>query len=379
MASAALPLNGPRWAALTARDRAFDGRFVYAVTTTGVYCRPSCGARTPKRAHVRLFADPAAAEAAGFRACQRCHPDRDQTPAEARVADACALIDEHLAADPDARLLLAELAAAIGWSPGHLQRTFSQLVGLSPRAYADARRLERAKAALRDGETVLAATFEGGFGSGKALYERADDAFGMTPGSFRRGGARHCIRYALFDTALGVVLVAATEQGVCAVALGDAAAPLLASLAADFPAAERVRDDDAVGPWAEPILRLLAGAPGASLTDTARRLQALPLDVRGTSFQRQVWTALQQIPFGETRSYGDVAALLGRPEAARAVARACGANRIAIVVPCHRVIGAGGALRGYRWGIDRKRRLLQLEAQVRAPGLAFPEDAKTAE
>ena len=356
-----LPLTDDRWVAPHSRDARHDGAFVYAVRTTGVYCRPSCPARTPRRENVVLFPTPDQAQTSSFRACLRCCPDEKQTSAEATVARARALLDRRLDADPEGRVPLAELAEAVGWSPGHLQRTFTRVAGLSPRAYADAQRVERAKAALRGGGTVLAATFEGGFGSGRALYERAGDAFGMTPGSYRRGGAGARIRYALFDTALGAALVAATEQGVCAVSLGGKAEVLVADLEQDFPLADVTRDDEAVGPWAEPVLRALAGASGESLTDAARALLALPLDVRGTAFQCQVWAALRQIPVGETRTYGEVAAAIGRPKAVRAVAGACGANPVALVVPCHRVVGADGALRGYRWGPERKRRLLELE------------------
>ncbi|MDX1531479.1 MAG: methylated-DNA--[protein]-cysteine S-methyltransferase, partial [Rhodothermales bacterium] len=334
-----LPLTATRWAALAGRDARHDGRFVYAVTTTGIYCRPSCGARTPKREHVALFAAPADAESAGFRACRRCRPDAKHTPAEARVARARAVLDERLRTDPEDRVTLAELAEAVGWSPSHLQRTFTRIVGLSPRAYADAQRVALAKETLREGSTVLEATFEAGFGSGKALYERAGAALGMTPGTYRRGGAGLRIRYALFDTALGVALVATTGRGVCAVALGDDGEALAADLRAEFHAADLVRDDEAVGPWAEPVLRVLAAPPRIPQTEAARTLLALPADVRGTAFQHRVWAALREIPPGQTRSYGEVAAQIGRPEAARAVAQACGANPVALVVPCHRVVG----------------------------------------
>ena len=356
----ALSLTDARWAAVAGRDARLDGAFVYAVATTGVYCRPSCAARTPNRANVALYATPQDAEAAGFRACRRCRPDGARSAAEARLDHARTWIDARLAADPEARVSLSEMAAAVGWSPGHLQRTFARAVGISPRAYADARRVERARAALHDGESVLTATFEGGFGSGKALYERTEAAFGATPGQVRRGGRGLVVRYALFDTALGVALVAATERGVCAVALGDSGREVEAELVRDWREAEVVRDDAAVGPWAEPVLRVLAGAPDAA-AEAAATLAALPADVRGTVFQRRVWDALRQIPVGETRTYGDIAAAVGRPAAARAVAQACAANRLAVVVPCHRVVGADGALRGYRWGPDRKRQLLGIE------------------
>ena len=357
-----LTLTDNRWAALAARNARHDGAFVYAVRTTGVYCRPSCAARTPRRENVVLFATPKEARTSGFRACLRCRPDSERTSAEVAVARARALLDARFDADPESRVTLSELSEAVGWSPSHLQRTFTRLVGLSPHAYADAQRVERAKAALRKGGTVLAATFEGGFGSGKALYERADDAFGMTPGTYRQGGADVRVRYALFDTALGAVLVAATERGVCAVSLGDEAEALVADLRANFHLADITRDDEAVGPWAEPVLRVLAGAPNEALSEAAETLLALPVDVRGTAFQRQVWAALRQIPPGETRTYGEVAVAIGRPKATRAVAQACGANQVALVVPCHRVVGAGGALRGYRWGPERKQKLLDIES-----------------
>ena len=353
-----LTLTDGRWAAISDRAASADGAFVYAVRTTGIYCRPSCGSRTPNRENVAVYPDPDAARAAGFRACRRCHPDRDRTPMDVAVDRARVYLDARLAADPEARVTLDDLAELTGVSRGHLQRRFASRVGLSPRAYVDARRLEAAKAALRDGDTVLGSTFEGGFSSGKALYDRANDAFGMTPGTWRRGGAGTAVRYAVFDTALGVALVATTDRGVCAVTLGDEADGLEADLQADLWAADITRDDDAVGPWAEPVVRALAGAPH----DPSRALLDLPLDVRGTAFQRQVWAALREIPPGETRSYGEVAAALGRPTASRAVAGACAANRLAVVVPCHRVVGADGALRGYRWGPDLKRRLLAMEA-----------------
>lgn len=368
--TAPLPLTDERWAALAERDRHHDGAFVYAVVTTGIYCRPSCPARTPKRGNVRLFPDPESAEARGFRACRRCRPQAERSTTEEKVARARELLEERLQADPEDRPTLAQLAEAVGWSPGHLQRAFTRIVGLSPKDYADARRLERAKEALRDGDTVLEATFEAGFGSGKALYERSDDAFGMTPGTYRRGGEGLEIRYALFDSALGAVLVAATDEGICAVALGDDAEELVDGLREDFHAAEIARDDEGLGPWAEPVLRYLAGAPEGSMPEAARALLELPVDARGTAFQHRVWSALRQIPVGESRSYSEVAEALGQPKAARAVARACATNPVALVVPCHRVVGADGALRGYRWGTERKRELLELEA-----GGAEPEAA----
>ena len=360
-----LSLTDARWEVVANRDVRSDERFVYAVSTTGVYCRPSCPARTPRREHVALFAGPADAEAAGYRPCQRCRPTGAPSRAERAVQAARERLDAAVDAEGDVPTLAA-LGQAVGLSPGHLQRTFARTVGLSPRAYADARRAERARAALREGATVLEATFEGGFGAGKALYDRAD-ALGATPGVLRRRGRGLRVRYAVFETALGAALVAATDRGVCAVALGDDVRALEDDLQRDFAEADLARDDVALGPWAEPVLRALAGPPGADLPGTARSLLALPLDVRGTVFQRRVWDALRSIPVGETRSYAEVAAAIGRPTAARAVAQACGANPAALLVPCHRVVGSDGTLRGYRWGADVKRRLLERESPDTPP------------
>lgn len=357
-----LLLTDARYAALAARDAAADGAFVYAVASTGIACRPSCPAPTPRRDRVRVFETVADALAAGFRPCRRCRPDGAPSEMDAAVDRVRTHIDAALAADPDARLRLADLAAVAGASPGAVQRAFTRRVGLSPRAYVDARRVETARAALREGATVLEATVAAGFGSATALYARTDTALGVTPGTQRRGGDGLTVRYALFDTALGAVLVAATDRGVCAVTLGDAPEPLVDALHADFRAATLVRDDAGLAAWAEPVLRLVAGAPGHARSDIARALDRLPLDVRGTAFQRRVWDVLRTIPIGETRTYGELAAAIGQPTATRAVAQACGANPVALVVPCHRVVAAGGGLGGYRWHPDRKRRLLDLES-----------------
>lgn len=354
-----LDLTDARWAALTERGARADGAFVYAVRTTGVYCRPSCGSRAPRRENVVLFASPEEAETAGFRACKRCAPSDALAPGAATVARARAHLDARLAGDPEARVTAGDLAERVGWSRAHLQRQFTRHVGMSPRAYAEAHRAALAKEALRAGETVLGAALAAGYGSGSALYDRAGDIFGMTPGAFRRGGAGLRVRYALFDTALGVALVAATERGVCAVTLGDDGEALVKILRAELYAADLAPGGAALVAWAEPVLRALAGAPGAFPA-----LLAVPLDVRGTAFQRQVWAALRAIPPGETRTYGEVAKSLGKPTAFRAVAQACGANPVAVVVPCHRVVGARGALRGYRWGPERKARLLAMEGRA---------------
>ena len=357
-------LTDERWDALRTRDAAFDGRFVYAVRTTGVFCRPSCAARTPRRENVALFQDADAARNAGFRPCKRCRPDRTTaSPAEDAVARARALLDRHAAEASDGPLPLADLAARVGLSRAHLQRQFTRLVGLSPKRYLDGQRLDAFRARAASSSSVLEAAFEAGFGSQRAAYTHAIRGLGMTPGAYRRGGTGVRIRYAVFDAALGAVLVAATDRGVCAVSLGDDAALLEADLRAELPRADVARDDAAIGPWAEPVLRFLQG--GAH--------PAVPLDLDGSDFQLRVWAALQAIPVGETRTYGEVAAALGRPTAARAVARACATNRVALVVPCHRVVGADGALRGYRWTTERKRALLELEQGRRA---ASPADGR---
>ena len=355
--AAALDLSDERWDALQTRDLAFDSRFVYAVRTTGIFCRPSCAARTPRRENVALFPDADAARAAGFRPCKRCRPDRTaESAAENAVARARALLDRHAAESPDGPLPLADLAARVGLSRAHLQRQFTRLVGLSPKRYLDGKRLDAFRAHAADSSSVLEAAFEAGLGSQRAVYAHTVRGLGMTPGAYRRGGAGVRVRYAIFDAALGTVLVAATERGVCTVSLGDDAAALESALRAELPQADVARDDAAVGPWAEPVLRFLQGGAHPDVS----------LDLDGSDFQLRVWAALQAIPVGETRTYGEVAAALGQPTAARAVARACATNRVALVVPCHRVVGADGALRGYRWTTERKRALLDMEHRIGA-------------
>lgn len=346
------------WAAVLGRDRGFDGAFIYAVRTTGVYCRPSCPSRRPRRENVVFLRTAEAAEREGFRACHRCHPGSTAgTPAERRIRLALEYIDAHV----DEPIALATLARKVGLSPFHLQRTFKQRIGLSPRAYQNAKRLERFKARLQVGDIVSKATYEAGFGSSRGAYEQAGAGLGMTPGAYRRGGSGLRIRFTTVRSGLGRVLVGATERGVCAVALGGDESGLEAELRREFPNALIERDDSAVREWVDPIVRHLEGAhPGL----------AVPLDLQGTAFQLRVWKALQEIPPGETRSYGEVAAAIGRPSAARAVARACASNRAALVVPCHRVVREGGALGGYRWGSDRKRRLLEREAETAARSAA---------
>jgi AraC family transcriptional regulator of adaptative response/methylated-DNA-[protein]-cysteine methyltransferase len=344
------------WTAVVGRDRQFDGRFVYAVRSTGVYCRPSCPSRRPSAANVTFFDDASSAERAGYRACRRCRP-RANGPAGAAAAvrDAAAFIDAHT----DERITLSALARETGMSPFHLQRVFRRELGVTPREYQQARRLDRLRAQLRRGETVSRATYDAGFGSPSRVYEQAA-RLGMTPAVYRRGGEGLQIRFAIVPSPLGKLLVAATANGVCTVSLGDTHPQLERRLRAEFPRAVVKPDDD--GSLTEMAARVVAHIRGDGPAHD------LPLDVRGTAFQQQVWRALLAIPYGETRSYAEVAAAIGQPTATRAVARACATNPVAVVIPCHRVIRSDGGLGGYAGGVKRKERLLQIEGGHRAAG-----------
>jgi AraC family transcriptional regulator of adaptative response/methylated-DNA-[protein]-cysteine methyltransferase len=339
------PDDAARWRAVLARDPAADGAFCYAVRTTGVFCRPTCPARRPRRDRVVFFDSPAAARRAGYRPCRRCAPETESRP-QRLVAQACALLDTAAPAPS-----LAALAAAVGSSPYHLHRLFRRAVGLTPRQYAAVRRRQRLQTALRAGEAVAAAQYAAGYGSSRALYAEASAALGMPPARYRAGGRGERIAYDLVDSPLGRLLVAATARGVCALRFGDDAA-LRRELAAEFPHAALVHDPAAVAPYVAAVRAYLAGGPLAP---------DVPLDLRGTLFQQRVWAALREIPAGETRSYAAVARALGQPGGARAVARACAANPVAVLVPCHRVVRGDGGLSGYRWGVERKRALLALE------------------
>ena len=342
------------WQALTVRDASFDGAFVYAVRTTGVYCRPSCASRQPKRENVRFYRGAEEAEAAGFRACKRCNPRSKEPRGRSEIVERAIAFLDARAGEP---VSLDAIAAKVGSSPFHLQRTFKREVGLSPKAYQDAKRMERLKAQLRGGDTVTRATFEAGFGSSRAVYEKASSGLGMTPAAYRRGGAGVRIEYAVARTALGWLLVASTEKGICAVSFGDSAPLLEDALREEFPSAEITKGARGSSRYLDAIVAYVDG----QAIDLA-----LPTDLAGSDFQLRVWKALQHIPRGTTRTYGEIAEEIGDPNAARAVARACATNRVALVVPCHRVVGKGGALRGYRWGVERKRRLLASEAPAGA-------------
>jgi AraC family transcriptional regulator, regulatory protein of adaptative response / methylated-DNA-[protein]-cysteine methyltransferase len=352
------------WQAVLARDAEADGTFVYGVRSTGVYCRPSCPSRRPRRERVVFFPGPELAERAGFRPCRRCRARRPDAPDSlaGRIRQACRLIE----ADPEGRPTLADLGARVGLSPQHLQRTFKRIVGIAPRAYAEACRLGRLKARLREGDDVTRSLHAAGYGSSSRLYERSDGQLGMTPATYRRGGLGMRIGYTLADCPLGRILIAATGRGLCAVYLGDADGPLEEALAEEYPAAEVRRDDDGFRPWVDALLAHL---------DDGRPLPDLPLDFRTTAFRWRVYEALRAIPPGQTRTYGELARELGEPGAARAVGRACATNPVSVVIPCHRVLRGDGDLGGYRWDVSRKRALLDRERRDAAgpSGLTGPE------
>lgn len=338
------------WQAVLARETHFDGAFVYAVRSTGIFCRPTCPSRRPRREQVVFFSQPAAAEQAGFRACRRCRPGGSaHSASQIDLAErARQLIDEH----PNQALTLDQLGAQIGASPHHLQRVFKRMIGITPRQYAESRRLDRLKTRLKEGDSVTNALYEAGYNSSSRLYEQAPERMGMTPATYRRGGAGAQIGYSIADSPLGRLLVAATERGVCFVSLADSDAALQAALAREYPAAAIERDDARLGEWLAAIARHLNG--------DQPRLD-LPLDVQATAFQWRVWEALKAIPYGDMRSYGQVAEALGDRNAARAVARACATNPVALVIPCHRVVREDGEMGGYRWGAERKQALLERE------------------
>lgn len=352
-------LDETRWHDVTTRNRAADGTFVYAVKTTGVYCRPSCPSRQAKRANVAFYTAPAEAEAAGFRPCRRCHPAAVQEPATSLMQAMAAYITQHA----EESLPLARLADQAGMSPAHFQRAFKAALGVSPRAYQAAQRLARFKAALREGEGVLEAGLDAGFGSTSRVYDMADGSLGMTPSAYRAGGAGEAITHAVRQTALGPLMMAATARGVCFVQFGTDEAALLAQLAAEFPKAHLLPASLAA---AAPLDAWMA-ALAAHLEQAAPRPD-LPLDLRGTAFQISVWRFLMSVRPGDVVSYSELAEGAGKPRAIRAAASACAANRIAVLIPCHRALRADGSLGGYRWGLERKRALLDAERRVSAAG-----------
>jgi AraC family transcriptional regulator, regulatory protein of adaptative response / methylated-DNA-[protein]-cysteine methyltransferase len=341
------------WQAVLTRDNTVDGAFVYAVRSTGIYCNPSCPSRRPQRQHVLFFKQPEAAEKAGFRACQRCHPGEPsllETQVEL-VQQACRYIESHL----DGPITLATLGEQVHISPYHLQRVFKRVMGISPRQYAEAYRLGQLKTQLKQGESVTRAIYEVGYSSSSRLYERTPTQLGMTPSVYRRGGQGMSISYTTVDCQLGRLLVAATEKGVCAVSIGDSDTTLESILLSEYPSATIERDDHKLGQWVNALLDYLSGKhPHLNL----------PIDVQATAFQWRVWQELQAIPYGSTRSYCEIAQAVGNHRAARAVAQACATNPVALIIPCHRVVRENGDPGGYRWGKERKQRLLAQEKKT---------------
>ena len=340
-----------RWSAVAARDRSRDGEFVFAVSTTGVYCRPSCAARRPRRENVQFFLRPEQAEQAGYRACLRCRPKALSGNGQADSVKAiCRFLEQHL----DEPVTLARLGKEFHQSPFHLQRRFKAVLGITPREYSDSCRLRLLKRNLQAGDSVTRAMYDAGYGSSSRLYERTSSQLGMTPDKYRRGAIAAAIRYTIADSPLGRMLIAATERGICAIQFAQTDGELLEGLKREFPFAARKPDESGLQSWVVALLQHMRG----------KRLDSsLPLDIRATAFQRRVWTYLQSIPFGATRSYKQVAKAIGRPTAVRAVARACATNPVAVEIPCHRVVREDGSMSGYRWGIERKQALLELEQQ----------------
>lgn len=346
---AARTASDPRWSAVLARDADADGRFVYAVRTTGVYCRPSCGSRRARPENVEFYATTAAAEAAGFRACRRCHPDRAPTDQRVKLVTALCRYIESANAPPT----LEALARRAGVSPFHLHRVFKAVTGVTPKQYADAHRSRRLRTTLAASGSVTEAIFDAGFNSSGRFYDQAGGLLGMTPSRYRAGGERTRIRFAVGECSLGSILVAASERGVCSIALGDDPEVLVRALQDRFPKAELIGGD---ADFERVVARTVA------LVESPMQPFELPLDVRGTAFQQRVWRALRAVPAGRTTSYAALARKIGAPRAVRAVAHAVAANPVAVAIPCHRVIRSNGALAGYRWGVDRKRALLEREA-----------------
>jgi AraC family transcriptional regulator of adaptative response/methylated-DNA-[protein]-cysteine methyltransferase len=345
------PIDEQLWQAVVSKDARFDGQFVFAVSSTGIYCRPSCPSRRAHRERVKFFDLPEAAEQAGFRACLRCQPQRARVldPQIELVQRVCRLLNSN----ESETLKLAELASETGVSVFHLQRTFKRVMGISPRQYLAARRFGNFKTLVRKGESVTSSLYDSGFNSSSRLYEHAAEELGMTPATYSRGGSGVNISYTIADSSLGRLLVAITERGVCAVKMADNDAELEKDLREEFPLAQIKRDDSVLHESVQKILNHV---------DNNEPSLDLPLDIRSTAFQRQVWEKLRAIPYGQTVSYGDVAKALGKPGAVRAVGRACATNPVALVIPCHRVVREDKSLGGYRWGLDRKKRLLERES-----------------
>jgi AraC family transcriptional regulator of adaptative response/methylated-DNA-[protein]-cysteine methyltransferase len=343
------------WHAVEQKDARFNGTFFFAVRTTGIYCKPSCAARTPKRQNVQFFDTPVTAEKEGFRACLRCKPDAtiERDPRVEKALKVCQLVEDNL----EENISLDFLGEQMAMSPHHLQRTFKSVLGITPKQYATALKIKNFKEQIGKGEEVTGAMYDAGFGSSRALYEKSAANLGMTPAAYKSKGKDMKISYTVADCDLGKMLVARTQKGICSVTFGDSEDALVETLEGEFANAEISRDDAELKQAVVSILQMLAGKETRF---------ALPVDVRATAFQQQVWEALKNIPYGETRSYKQVAESVGKPTASRAVARACATNPVAIVTPCHRVVRENGDLSGYRWGVERKREILATEAKEAA-------------
>lgn len=348
--NAAFSTDEERWNALMHRDPGAEGAFFYGVATTAIYCLPACSSRLPKRANVRFFETAADAQRAGFRACKRCRPDSlpqtGKRHADA-VVRACKLLDQA-----DRPVALKDLAAAASLSPYYFHRLFKAMLGVTPKQYAASRRSGRLRAGLDRGGSVTQAIYDAGFGSSSRVYEQAAGLLGMTPSRFKNGAQGLAIRFAVAKAFLGSILVAATERGICAIDLGDNPEALIERLRERFPNAELRGHDSGFARWVAQVVTFI---------EVPRRGLRLPLDIQGTAFQQRVWKALQEIPAGSTATYAEVARRIASPRAVRAVARACASNAIAVAIPCHRVVGKDGNLSGYRWGVERKRVLLERE------------------
>jgi AraC family transcriptional regulator of adaptative response/methylated-DNA-[protein]-cysteine methyltransferase len=343
--------DDPRWSAVLARDGTRDGEFVFAVSSTGVYCRPSCPARRPRRENVEFFVRPEQAEQAGFRACLRCRPKSySGNPESDGMKAICRFIEQHL----DEPLTLHRLGKEFQQSAFHLQRRFKAVLGITPREYADSCRLRLLKRHLQAGDSVTRAMYDAGYGSSSRLYERTASQLGMTPDKYRRGAIAAAIRYTCADSPLGRMLIAATGRGICSIQFARSDGELMEGLKREFPFAARKRDEGGLQSWVSALLKHMRGKALDSSS-------SLPLDIRATAFQRRVWAYLQSIPFGATKSYSQVAKAIGQPSACRAVARACATNPVAVAIPCHRVVREDGSMGGYRWGMERKKSLLAME------------------
>lgn len=339
--------NDQRWALVLSRNLKADGDFVYAVRSTGIFCRPSCPSRRPRREQVEFFDSPIAAQQAGYRACRRCLP-LARNEQMAKIEASCRYIEQNL----ETTLKLEEIAASAGLSPFHFQRLFKRTLGISPRQYQQARRTGKFKQELQKKSRITDAIYEAGYGSSSRAYENGSERLGMTPTAFRRGGEGVKIRYTIMPSELGRLLIATTPRGVCSVQFGNDDRDLEKELRDEFSAAQIRREDEVLRPLSEKVTKLFAEPIPAG---------SIPLDIQGTAFQQRVWDALREIPRGQTRSYSEIAKQIGKPKAVRAVAHACASNPVAIVVPCHRVVAKSGGLAGYRWGVERKQALLRAE------------------